>query len=93
MIRARAILPAQEDAVIPLNATLFKRGRSGTPGEQTATSGPYSDTMYGVLVPKTRIEAGVYVLVISPWERGMGLGQKWEARIWTDGPLEVELVR
>ena len=79
--------------MIPLNATLFKRGRSGTPGEQIATSGPYSDTMYGVLVPKTQVETGVYVLVISPWERGMGLGQKWEVRIWADGPLEVELAR
>lgn len=90
--RARAILP-QQGTTIPINLTMFQRGTNGSLGEQIATSGPYSDTVYGVLIPRSKVGSGVYILVISPWERGMGLGEKWEVRVWADGPLEAEIAR
>ena len=90
MRRARAILPSRPATPIPLNLTLFRRNNASALGEQVATSGPYSDAVCGVHVPRTKVAKGVYVLVVSPWERGMGLGEKWEVRVWADGPLELE---
>lgn len=91
MNRARGILPSKPSSPIPLNITLFKRHTGSTLGDQVATSGPYSDAISGVNFNKTKVPSGVYSLVISPWQRGMGIGEKWEVRIWTDAPLEAEL--
>jgi calpain-7 len=91
--RARGLLPVRPNTPIPLNVTLFERGVGGRLGEQIATSGPYSDAVSGVSVPRTNVSLGVYILVLSAWEKGMGIGHKWESRVWTDAPLEVERVR
>jgi hypothetical protein len=66
---------------------------NGVPSDQIATSGPYSEALYGVSLARTKVDGGVYTLVVSPWEKGLGVGGKWEVRVWTDGPLEVELVQ
>ncbi|KAK1920912.1 calpain-like protease palB/RIM13 [Papiliotrema laurentii] len=92
-IMARGLLPVRPNTPIPLNVTLFERGVGGRLGEQIATSGPYSDAVSGVSVPRTNVSLGVYILVLSAWEKGMGIGHKWESRVWTDAPLEVERVR
>lgn len=90
--RSRAALPAAPSMPVPLNLTLFARGPGGQLADQIATSGPYADAISGVKVDRTRVKAGVYVLVPSAWERGMAVGSKWEVKVWSDGPLEVEVV-
>ena len=90
---ARLFLPNSTATDIPLNLTLFNRSEGGQIGDQVATSGPYSDTVSGVRIPRLKLEAGVYVLVPSAWGAGMGVGKKWELRVWAEGPVEVELAR
>lgn len=90
--RARGILPTKPGTPVPLNLTLFQRASGSTLGNQIATSGPYSDTVSGVSFGKSKVCSGVYSLVISPWQKGMAIGEKWEVRIWADGPLDTELV-
>jgi calpain-7 len=75
---------------IPLNITLFARLTGSKPGEQLATSGPYSDALSGVVLRNTRLEAGVYLLVLSAWEAGSGLKSGWEVRCWADTGFEIE---
>lgn len=81
---------------IPLNLTLFTRKEGGGIGEQKATSGPYSDTVSGVRIARTKpgaIQSGVYVLVPSAYERGEGKGKRWRVDVWADGPFSLELPR
>lgn len=85
-------MPIAPAMPVPLNLTLFTRGPGAQLADQIATSGPYADPISGVKVDKTRVKAGVYVLVPSAWERGMAVGSKWEVKVWSDGPLEVEVV-
>ena len=77
--------------VAPLNLTLFERAAGGEPGDQLATSGPYSDNTSGVRIERTRIgKEGVYVLIPSAYERGSGVGGRWRIDVWADGPFELE---
>jgi hypothetical protein len=62
-------------------------------GDQLATSGPYSDATSGVRIPKTRLEQGVYVLVPSGYEKGIGVGGKWRVEAWCDAAFSVEVVK
>lgn len=60
-------------------------------GDQLATSGPYSDGLSGVCTGKEKLDAGVYLLVVSTWEVAMGQGLGWEVKVWSDGPLSAAL--
>ena len=90
---ARGLLPTTPTSPIPINLTLFHRSSGTQLGSQISTSGPYSDTISGVVVPKLKLDPGVYVFVISAWEVGLGVGENWQVRVWSDGPLEVEVVK
>lgn len=79
---------------MPLNLTLFKRAGGKNLGLQIATSGPYADTTSGVRISRTRIEEpGVFVLVVSGYEKGAGKGARWKVDVWADSSFEVEKVK
>ena len=90
---ARLFMPNSTTTDSPLNLTLFKRTEGGQLGAQVTTSGPYSDAVPGVRVPRIKLEAGVYLLVPSAWGAGMAVRRKWELRVWADGAVEVEVLR
>ena len=93
LLRARLFTVLPPSSPMPLNLTIFKRVSGGQLGDQVATSGPYSDTLSGVRVGRTKLGAGIYVLVPSAWEAAMGIGQEWELRVWADRAFEVEVPR
>ncbi|KAL7419785.1 cysteine protease [Cryptotrichosporon argae] len=84
---ARLHLP--HPAPVPLNLSLFARGPAGAHGPLLATSGPYVDALPGVALPRTRLEPGVYLVVLSTYERWAG---KYELDVWADGRFEIERV-
>ncbi|KAG8750128.1 cysteine protease [Ceratobasidium sp. 428] len=57
-----------------LNLTLFERNPRGAVGRQVATSGPYSDAVSGVLLPKTTVPPGTYLFVPSTYYPGVFAG-------------------
>lgn len=76
-----------------LNLTLFRRSEGSKLGSQVATSGPYSDAVSGVRIPRTTVaEPGVYVLVVSAYEAGAAKGARWRLDVWADSTFEVEKV-
>ncbi|ORX36377.1 hypothetical protein BD324DRAFT_651615 [Kockovaella imperatae] len=89
-VMARLFHVVPTSSPIPLNLTLFQRSDGGQIGDQVATSGPYSDSLSGVRLSRTKLDAGVYLLVPSAWDPGMGIGSEWELRVWADGPLELD---
>jgi hypothetical protein len=91
--RARLHHPSPISPPLPLNLTLYTRGQGGHLSEQITTSGPYSDAVSGVRIPRKRLEKGVYVLVPSGFERGGGRGRNWKVDVWCDSPISTERVR
>jgi calpain-7 len=75
----------------PLNLTMFRRAPSAQLGDQVTTSGPYSDALSGVTTGRVKLDAGIYMLVVSAWEAGMAKGLEWEVRIWSDGAVSAGL--
>lgn len=91
---ARLILPNPPHPPIPINLTIFKRGENGSLGELVATTGPYAEGVSGVVwKSKIKLEAGVYLGLVSAWDAGMGIGVRWEVRIWGDSSFSAEVVR
>lgn len=91
--RARLHHPAPTSPPLPLNLTLYTRAAGGALSEQITTSGPYSDAVSGVRIPRKRLEKGVYVLVPSGYERGGARGRSWKVDVWCDSPFSTERVR
>jgi calpain-7 len=65
-----ARLQLAEATDTPINLTVFKRNPGGALGDQVVSSGPYSNAASGVLVPTTRFEPGIYVVVASTYSAG-----------------------
>ena len=89
--RCRLLLPNQSPYPSPINLTIFRRASSGAIGEQLATSGAYSDDLSGVTIGEEKLDAGLYLLVISAWDVGMGTGLAWELRVFSEGALSAAL--
>jgi hypothetical protein len=83
---ARLHLP--EPLGYPINLTAFKRSTDGTLGDQVATAGPYSDTLSGVCIAKTKLDAGIYLFVPSTFDKG--LQGAWTMNVWSDVSLSAE---
>ncbi len=60
-------------------------------GDQIATSGPYADSLSGVTID-AKLEAGVFIGVVSAWDLGLGVGVRWEARVYADSQLSAEVI-
>jgi len=76
----------------PTNIALFSKSPdSSTPrrilGEEVLSSGPYSDSIYGVSTPRKRIGAGTYILV--PSAHSPGLTGDFEITIWSERKVEL----
>ncbi|KIR26024.1 calpain-like protease palB/RIM13 [Cryptococcus deuterogattii LA55] len=84
---SRLYLPTRSP--VPINLTIFKRAEGGALGEQLVTTGPYSDSICGVSTGKIKLDAGVYLLVPSSYERSK-VG--WVLKIWSDVPLSAEII-
>ena len=52
---------------MPISVAVFRRGPSGLLKDQVATSGPYADTISGVVTPDTHLDAGLYIIVPSTY--------------------------
>ncbi|ORY29529.1 hypothetical protein BCR39DRAFT_531983 [Naematelia encephala] len=78
--------------IVPINMTLFRRSTSSSLGEQITTSGPYSETITGILIPRLKLDSGIYLGVISSWDLGMGIGVGWKISVWSDSPLNVDYI-
>lgn len=88
-IQARLLLP--EPAPIPINLTLFTRATGALPGQMVATSGPYVERTSGVAIARTKVQAGVYLLVPSTYETGVE--GEWSLELWADAALSVEVAK
>lgn len=64
---SRLQLSSPSSTSIPISIAIFKRGPAGSLKDQVATSGPYADTISGVVTPETLLEAGLYVIVPSTY--------------------------
>jgi len=84
--RTRLHLP--EPLGHPINLTIFKRNTDGALGEQVATTGPYSDTLSGVCITKTKLEAGIYLFIPSTYDKGTECA--WTLNVWSDVGLSAE---
>jgi calpain-7 len=84
--RTRLHLP--EPLGHPINLTIFKRNTDGALGEQVATTGPYSDTLSGVCIIKTKLEAGIYLFIPSTYDKGTE--GAWTLNVWSDVGLSAE---
>jgi calpain-7 len=84
--RSRLHLP--EPLGHPINLTVFRRNKDGALGEQVATTGPYSDTLSGVCIAKTKLEAGIYLFIPSTYDKGME--GTWTLNVWSDVGLSAE---
>ena len=84
--RARLHLP--EPLGHPINLTVFKRNTDGALGDQVATTGPYSDTLSGVCITKTKLEAGIYLFIPSTYDKGTECA--WTLNVWSDVGLSAE---
>lgn len=94
MDRARLYVPTQSSSPHPINLTLFKRSTNGTLGDQIATTGPYSDAITGVAIPRNqgvKLDKGIYQLVPSIYEPGVE-GQ-WVMNAWSDVAISVEVAK
>jgi calpain-7 len=74
------------------NIALFSRSAdSSAPwnslGEEVLSSGPYSDSIYGVSTARKRIGAGTYILV--PSTHSPGLVGDFEITIWSERRVEL----
>ncbi|KAK7691878.1 hypothetical protein QCA50_005282 [Cerrena zonata] len=58
-------------AAAPINVTIFRPGEDGVLGSQVATSGPYTDTMPGVITPQILAQPGKYLIVSSTYSPGI----------------------
>ena len=76
-------------APIPVNLTLFRRSTGSALGDQVATTGPYADNVSGVLIEKTKLEAGVYLAIPSGYQAG--LLADWRLDVWADDPFSAEM--
>ena len=84
--RSRLHLP--QPLEYPINLTVFKRNTDGALGEQVATTGPYSDTLSGVCIAKTKLEAGIYLFIPSTYDKGTE--GAWTVNVWSDVGLSAE---
>jgi calpain-7 len=84
--RTRLHLP--EPLGHPINLTIFKRNTDGALGDQVATTGPYSDTLSGVCITKTKLEAGIYLFIPSTYDKGTE--GAWTLNVWSDVGLSAE---
>jgi len=84
--RTRLHLP--EPLGHPINLTVFKRNTDGALGDQVATTGPYSDTLSGVCITKTKLEAGIYLFIPSTYDKGTE--GAWTLNVWSDVGLSAE---
>lgn len=89
--RTRLYLPHPPSTPLPINLTIFKRGTNNELGEQVATTGPYSDALSGVAIPRTKLESGIYLLVPSGYEKGRE--GAWVLHVWSDVAVSAELVK
>jgi calpain-7 len=73
----------------PANIAMFAEAAApcNTLGEEVLSSGPYSDSIYGVSTPRKRIGAGTYILV--PSTHSPGLTGDFEITIWSERKVEV----
>lgn len=85
-VQARLLLP--RPSPIPINLTLFRRGAGSTPGDLVATSGPYVEQISGVSISRTKLAAGVYLLIPSTYETGMQC--EWVLDVFADAAVSVE---
>ena len=72
----------------PINLTVFKRNTDGALGDQAATTGPYSDTLSGVCIAKTKLESGIYLFIPSTYDKGAE--GAWILNVWSDVGLSAE---
>jgi hypothetical protein len=56
-----------------------------------ATSGPYGGVITGVRIGRTKVDAGVYLAVISAFSKGTLVD--WSVDVWSDVRLSAELAR
>jgi calpain-7 len=84
--RTRLHLP--EPLGHPINLTIFKRNTDGAIGDQVATTGPYSDTLSGVCINKTKLDAGIYLFIPSTYDKGTECA--WTLNVWSDVGLSAE---
>ncbi|KII95574.1 hypothetical protein PLICRDRAFT_34480 [Plicaturopsis crispa FD-325 SS-3] len=69
IIRLQLMKPS---STVALNVTLFHAPDGGTAlGRHIATSGPYSDAVSGVVIPKTHLAPGTYYIVPSTFNAGI----------------------
>nr|ODN98585.1 calpain-like protease palB/RIM13 [Cryptococcus depauperatus CBS 7855] len=75
---------------MPINMTIFKRTEGGALGQQVATTGPYSDSTCGVSTGKIRLDAGIYIAVLSTYEPSKN---EWVLKLWSDVAFAAEMIR
>ena len=76
-----------------MNIALFSEsGDSTAPssslGEEVLSSGPYSDSIYGVSTPRKRVGAGCYTLV--PSTHSPGVTGEFEIMVWSERKVELK---
>jgi len=76
----------------PTNIALFSKATDSTNprnllGEEVLSSGPYSDSIYGVATSRKRIGTGTYILV--PSTHSPGLMGDFEITIWSERKVEL----
>jgi len=76
----------------PTNIALFSKSTDSTTpcgilGEEVLSSGPYSDSIYGVSTPRKRIGTGTYILV--PSTHSPGLTGDFEITIWSQRKVKL----
>ena len=54
-----------------MNVTIFSASPSGKLAQHVATSGPYDDSLAGVVVPLTNLSPGKYWVVPSTYKSGV----------------------
>lgn len=72
----------------PINLTVFKRNTDGALGDQVATTGPYTDTLSGVCIAKTKLESGIYLFIPSTYDKGAE--GAWILNVWSDVSLSAD---
>lgn len=69
--------------MVPINITLFSMDETGGIGPQVLSSGAYSDSIAGVVIPHSAIAAGTYILVPSTYSSGIEI--EFQVLLYTTG--------
>ncbi|KAI0090683.1 hypothetical protein BDY19DRAFT_992108 [Irpex rosettiformis] len=79
------------DGSTAINVTLFRSTSRHTLGTHVATSGPYSDSVCGVVTPQITLQSGSYFIVPSTYNPGVQTAFK--LLVYTSSNMSVERIQ